>query len=68
MTTVGFRTNRIKVPWSERKKKLKVRRLEEDIGSGNKESEFDQISWQLRNKDDNDEIDLDDQEEDEDVF
>ena len=67
MTTVGFRTNRIKVPWSERKEKLKVRRLKGDIGSGNKESEFDQKSWQLRNKDDNDDIDLDDQ-EDEDVF
>ena len=67
MTTVGLRTNRIKVPWSERKEKLKVQRLEEDIRSGNKESEFDQKSWQLRNKDNNDEIDLDDQ-EDEDVF
>ena len=55
------------MPWSERKEKLKVRRLEEDIRSGNKESEFDQKSWQLRNNDDNDDIDLDDQ-EDEDVF
>ena len=55
------------MPWSERKEKLNVRRLEDDIRIGNKESEFDQKSWQLRNKDANDEIDLDDQ-EDEDVF
>ena len=56
------------MPWSERKEKLEVRSLEDNIRSGNKESEFDQKSWQLRNKDDNDDIVLGDQEDDEDVF
>ena len=46
MSTSAFRTNRIQVPWNERKEKLEIQRNEDDIG--NKESEFDQKSWQLR--------------------
>ena len=62
MSTSAFRTNRIQVPWNERKEKLKIQRNEDEA---NKESEFNQKSWQLRddNKDDNDEIYLDDQED-----
>ena len=67
MSTSALRTNQIQVPWNERKEKMEIQRNEDDVG--NKESEFDQKSWQLRedNPDDNDEIYLDDQ-EDEDVF
>ena len=62
MSTSAFRTNRIQVPWNERKEKVKIQRKEDEA---NKESEFNQKSWQLRddNKDDNDEIYLDDQED-----
>ena len=41
MSTSAFRTNRIQVPWNERKEKLKIQRNEDEA---NKESEFKSLS------------------------
>ena len=56
-----FRTNLIQ-PWNERKDKIRESKAD-DIGEDEKESEFEQKSWQLRG-DEQDGIDLNYQEND----
>jgi hypothetical protein len=69
MTTFRVRTNLIQVPWNERKEKHRNRksRTIDDIRKDETENEFHQKSWQLRDAEEEDEVDLDN-EEDGDLF